>query len=279
MKFPSSDAFEMTVLLTVEWAIDPLRAPEIFVRIGELHDDNEKNEILQKVLIPAIRGYGRIEGSKYAALDYFAGNSRTAFQNSLFEKLKEACESKGIFVKSVLINDIEPPQEIAKPIRDREIYKEELSRNKSQLLQAQAEQSLARSQEMVGQEKEKVEAKTKNLVKIIDAQNRQKVALINQERRLMMEKTLLESARKEAEAILTRGKAKAEVIMFQANAEADALRKSVEAFKNPSTLAYYEFLMQVAPAITDIFANTEGGFGRVFSGLLPEAPRKGGKGE
>ncbi len=276
LRFPSSDAFDMTVLMTVEWAIDPARAPEIFVRIGELDANHEKNEILQKVVIPAIRGYGRIEGSKYTALDYISGNSRQAFQNTLFEKIRATCGPKGILIKSVLINDIEPPQEIATPIREREIAKEELNRNKNQLLQAQAEQSLARSEEMVKLERDRVAASTQNKVKIIDATNKQKVALINQERRLQMEATLLEAARREAEAILSRGRAESDVVLLAATAEAEAIKKSIEAFKTAENYAYFEFVSRVAPAMQSIFANTEGVFGRIFQNIV--APRRDEKG-
>lgn len=268
LKFPSSDAFEITVSLAVEWAIDPKRAPEIYVRIGEMHPEPEKNEILQKVIIPTIRGYGRIEGSKYTALDYISGNSRQVFQNTLFEKIKITCEPKGIIIKSVLINDIEPPQEIARPIREREIAKEELNKNKNQLLQAQAEQSLARSEEMVKLERERVLAYTKNKVKVIEAQNKQKVALINQEKRLKMELTLYEAAKKQAEAILSRGKAQADVITMNALAEIEGIKQTIESFKTAENFAYYEFITKIAPSFKFILANTEGMFGNIFQKII-----------
>lgn len=278
LRFPSSDAFEMTVLLTLEWAIDQASAPLVFARIGEVHQQNDKNEILQKVIIPAIRGYGRIEGSKYSAIDYISGKSREVFQKSLFEKMKASCESKGVLIKSVLINDITPPQEIATPIREREIAKEELNRNANQLKQAVAEQDLARSEEMVKQEQERVKAKTGNLVKVIDAENRKKIALIGQEKLLNMERTFLEASKKEAEAILSRGKAQADVVLLEGNAEAETFKKSIEAFKHPEIFAYYEFLSRVAPNINTIFANTDGPFGRIFQNLIPtNDDLKGGK--
>lgn len=278
LKFPSSDAFEMTVLMTVEWAIKEERAPEIFVRIGELNPDPEKNEILQKIIIPAIRGNGRIEGSKYSAIEYISGASRQIFQNTLSEKMKHACEPKGIVIKAVLINDIEAPQDIAKPIREREIAKEEFNRNKNQLLQAQAEQNLARSEELVKQEKEKVNAKTTNLVKIIDAQNNLKVALIEQDKLLSMEKTFLEASKREAQAILSRGKAQADVVALQNTAEGEAMKKGIDAFKNPDLFAYYEFALKIAPSLINITANTEGIFGKMLQNILPfNDDRKGVK--
>ncbi len=278
LKFPSSDAFEMTVLMTVEWAIDQNRASEIFVRIGEIHPQHEKNEVLQKVLIPSIRGFGRIEGSKYSAIEYISGKSREVFQNSLLEKIKGSCEPKGILIKSVLINDIEPPQEIATPIREREIAKEELNRNANQLLQAKAEQNLARSDELVKQEQEKVKAKTQNLVKVIDAENQKKVALIRQEKLLNMERTFLEASKKEAQAIFARGKAQADVVILETTAEAESLKKGIDAFKDPEIFSYFEFLNRIAPSMKTIFANTDGAFGQIFQNLIPGSPdKKGGK--
>jgi regulator of protease activity HflC (stomatin/prohibitin superfamily) len=274
--FPSSDAFEMTVHLTVEWAIDPASAPLVFARIGEMDRNPNKNELLQKVVVPAIRGFGRIEGSKYPAIDYIAGKSREVFQNSLQVKMQKACESKGIIIKSILINDITPPQEIATPIREREIAKEELNRNLNQLKQAQAEQDLARSEELIKQETEKVTANTQNLVKIISAENRRKIALIDQDKRLNMEATFLEASRKEAEAILARGKAQADVTLLESQAEADSFKKAIEAFKSPEIFAYYEFLNRVAPAINTIFANTDSPFGKIFHSLIPGADEKKG---
>jgi regulator of protease activity HflC (stomatin/prohibitin superfamily) len=274
LKFPSTDGFEITVLVTVEWSIDPTRAAEVFVRIGELSARAEENEVLQKILIPAVRGFGRIEGSKYSAPNYISGESRLIFQNALFDKLKAFCEPRGILIKAVLINDIEPPQAIAAPIRDREIAREELSRNRNQLTQAQADQRLAREEELVKQQQEKVRAETARLQKIIAAKNHQEVALIEQEKLLTVAKTDLEAANKEAQAITARGKADADVIALQAAAEAEALQRAVAAFQDPAAYTFYEFAQKIAPRIESVFANTDGPLGQLFEGFFP-APSHG----
>jgi regulator of protease activity HflC (stomatin/prohibitin superfamily) len=269
LKFPSIDGFEITVLATVEWSIDPMRAAEVFVRIGQLSDKPDDNEVLQKVLIPAVRGFGRTEGSKYSAPNYISGESRLVFQNTLFDKLKAFCEPRGILIKSMLINDIEPPQEIASPIRDREIAKEELARNRNQLIQAQAEQRLAREEELVKQQQDKVRAETTRLQKVIAAKNRQEVALIEQEKLLTVASTDLEAAKKEAQAIKARGQAEADVIGLEASAEAEALHRSVEAFQAPTAYTFYEFVQKIAPRIEAVFANTDSPMGQLFEGFLP----------
>lgn len=272
LKFPSTDGFEITVLVTVEWAIDAMHAAEVFVRIGELSAKPEDNEVLQKIIIPAVRGFGRIEGSKYSAPNYISGESRLVFQNALFDKLKASCEPRGILIKAVLINDIEPPQAIATPIRDREIAREELARNRNQLIQAQADQRLAREEDLVKQQPEKVRAETARLQKVIATKNHQEVALIEQEKLLTVARTDLEAAKKEAQAIAARGQADADVIALEAAAEAEALRHAVEAFQNPATYTFYEFAQKIAPRIESVFANTEGPLGQLFEGFLPPQP-------
>src|SRR5581483_5866652 len=144
--FYSADGFEIDVHLTTTWQIDEKRAPEVYARASTESDSTKlEEEIMSKVLRPAIRGIARIEGSKFPTIEYIGGISRLHFQNALLEKLRAACAPFGVIIHEVLVNDIAPPKEIAEPIREREIAKEELERNKKQTNQAVAEQSLART--------------------------------------------------------------------------------------------------------------------------------------
>lgn len=270
--FPSSDGFEIEVKLTVEWAIDEARAAEVFVRMRtDARDDSIMDEVLHKVLIPALRGNARIEGSKYPAANYIAGESRTVFQTSIFDALKAACEHNGISIRSVLVNDIVPPQDIARPIREREVAREELARNRTQQEQAKAEQSLARETELVQQEQKKVEAETEKEQRRIRAENEQRMALIAQEQALAVAQADLAAAELEARAILARGQAEADVIVAQNVAQAEALRASVEAFGAPSGFSSYLFARRLAPRIESIFADPDGPFGGLFHDLLMPA--------
>lgn len=276
--FPSSDGFPIAALMTIEWAVEAARAPEVYVRIGVLEEDPARpdparNEILQKLLLPAVRGFARIEGSKYSAANYISGESRLVFQNGLLTKLKDYCEGRGVLVKAVLINKIVPPIEIAGPIQEREIAKEELNRNRNQLEEAKARQSLMRQTALVEQERAKVEVETVKKQALIGAKNRQEVALIGQERNLAVAQTVLEAARKEAEAIRARGSAEADVIQLKASAEAEALKRSVAAFRDGGSYAAYEFARQIAPRIESVFADTASPLGRLFEGFLPGARR------
>lgn len=277
--FPSSDGFEIEVKLTVEWAIDEARAPDVLVRIGvgDIHD-NPMSEILHKVVIPPLRGIARIEGSKYPAVNYIAGESRSVFQTSIFEALRVACADQGIVIRSVLVNDILPPQDIARPIREREVAKEELARNEVQLQQARAEQSLARETELVQQEQVRVEAETEKEKRRIAAEAAQRVALIEQEQLLAVARADLAAAELEAKAIVARGQAQADVIAAQNLAEAEALRASVEAFSTPAGFAAYTFAQRIGPRVRTVFADPDGPFGAIFQELLqPSGKREGSR--
>ena len=274
--FPSSDGFEIEVKLTVEWSIDEERAAEVLVRIGVQAGENPMAEILHKALIPALRGNARIEGSKYPAANYIAGESRTVFQTAIYDTLKAACEDQGVIIRSVLVNDIVPPQDIARPIREREVAKEELARNQVQLQQARAEQSLARETELVQQEQVKVESETEKEKRRIAAEGAQRVALIEQEQALAVARADVAAAELQAKAIVSRGQADADVVVAQNQAEAEGLKASVEAFASPAGFASYTFAQKIGPRVRSVFADPNGPFGSIFEQLLAPTGKTGG---
>jgi len=276
VQFPSSDGFLIEVHLTVEWSIEPERAPEVFVRIGTGDPKTLPEQILEKTLIPALRGVSRIEGSSYPAANYISGKLRQDFQEDIYKELKQTCGKQGITIHSVLVNDIVPPQEIAAPIRAREVAKEEKKRNEIQLKQAVAEQSLAKQSELVKQETARVVAETEQRKRVIKAKNAQKVALIEQEKLLTVARADLRAAELQAEAIRARGQAEANVIVAQNEAQAKALLASVSAFNSPGAFAAYTFAQKMAPSVESVFADPNGPFGQLFKDLLQ--PARAGQG-
>ena len=78
-------------------------------------------DILKKVILPRARGFSRIEGSKNPAKNYIMGDTRQQFQDNLEAHLRKQCALWGVDIKSVLIRNITPPDEIASIIRDREV--------------------------------------------------------------------------------------------------------------------------------------------------------------
>jgi len=270
LRFPTSDGFDMRVLLIVEWAVDAARAPEVLVRIGEQGANEDSNEILQKIVVPALRGFGRVIGSQYSAPEYIAGASRIIFQSNLFERVRATCKSKGVDIKSVLIADIDPPEEIAEPIREREVAKEELARNVSQIEQARADQDLAAREAQISLQKRTVEAETEKLQTIIGVTNRQVVALVEQEQKLVVAATDLEAAKLDAEALRKRGKAAADVILLGHKAEADAQTQAVKAFGSGDKLANYEMQRALGSRIDTVFSSDDSAVGKVLQPVANE---------
>ena len=258
LRFPTSDGFDMRVLLIIEWAVEAARAPEVLVRIGEQGASDDSNEILQKIVVPVVRGYGRIIGSQYSAIDYISGASRIVFQSNLFDRVRSTCANKGVAIKSLLICDISPPEEISQPIRDREIAAEELSRNQARIEQAKAEQHLAHTDATIGQAQRRVEADTANLQAVIAATNRQVVALVEQNQKLMVAEQDLEAAKKQATATRARGKAAADVVLMKHTAQAVALEKSVQAFGSGKALADYELARALADKVRAVLTTDDG---------------------
>jgi len=265
LHFPTSDGFDMMVMLIVEWAVDSHRAPEVLVRVGEQGANEESNEILQKIVVPALRGYGRIIGSQYSAPEYISGASRIIFQSNLFQRVHSMCNKKGVIIKSVLIGDIAAPEEIAQPIREREIAKEELSRNQARILRAKADQTLARIEAMIDLKKKKVEAETDKLQAIIAVSNLQVAAMLEQEQKLAVAKTDLKAAVLSAKALRNRGKAEADVISLSHAAKADALEKSAAAFGSGEKLSKYELTQTLAEKIDAVFTTDDSAIGQTLN--------------
>src|SRR5207248_9776206 len=124
---PSRDGFILKPHVMVEYHVQRAKAPEVLVRLtdeGKLHQnditpqDQEQNEILQKVILPHIRGYARIEGSNFNARDFILAaqdaaadeksNTRERLQKSLLAKVRPRCQELGIELRAVLLGEMKP---------------------------------------------------------------------------------------------------------------------------------------------------------------------------
>ena len=130
IEFPWRDGFLLQPRVVVEYAVQANKAPEMLVRLtdeGILHQRDEtpqeqlENEVLQKVILPCIRGYSRIEGSNFDAHDFILStvvedgpktvNAREALQQALLAKVKPRCAELGVEIRAVTLADLKPPVE------------------------------------------------------------------------------------------------------------------------------------------------------------------------
>ena len=115
ISFLTLDGFTVNVEGTIEYAITRENAAFVTHRVGDIDD------VLKKTILPRARGFSRIEGSKHPAINFIVGETRQKFQNDLEQHLREKCAEWGVDIRSVLIRNIQPPDEIASVIRDREV--------------------------------------------------------------------------------------------------------------------------------------------------------------
>ena len=300
IEFPSRDGFILQPQVVVEYAAQPDEAPELAVRLtdeGILHQRDEtpkdqlENEILQKVILPHIRGYARIEGSNFDARDFIlmasatvdggpgaakVANAREALQRALLDKVKPQCEALGVEVRAVTLADMRPPAELADQIAQRELARVEQAKNAARMGQYRAEQELMSKEALKEQAHEKVEAETRLIQGKTKSEQLKEVAQLKFKQELENAQLQLDAAEKLAEATLAKGKAEAVVIELKNEAEVAGLRKAVQGFDTVQTFAQYNLMKTLGPALSEIFASDDSDFGRLFSNYLTQ-PRAAGR--
>jgi regulator of protease activity HflC (stomatin/prohibitin superfamily) len=123
MRFPSKYGFDIEVEGIIEWAPDLKKLPELFVKFVDKQDLEASggiNNIEQKVILPFARSFFRTVGGSYRAVDYITGSTRIVVQNEVEGRLREACATEGIVIKSVVIKATKPPDRIRKQYERRE---------------------------------------------------------------------------------------------------------------------------------------------------------------
>lgn len=293
IQFPSKDGFFLNPHVQVEYSVMERLAPELIVRVtdfGELYQkddtpqDIEKNEILQKLVLPQVRGYARIEGSNFNAADFInigdpkakdkAANSRQLFQRALLASVRKRCAAVGVEIRAITVADMKLPQELLDEISAREQAVQEQQRNLELVKQFKQEQSVKAEEARKGQKTQVVQAQTRLLQTQTQAEQDLKVEKQKLEAAVTVAESDLAAAKATAGSVRDKGKAKADVVMADNKAEVAALRKSVEGFGGAQYFAQYKVLERLAPALSEIFTSDTSDFGKLFSGLM--MPENGG---
>ncbi len=296
IKFPSRDGFLLNPVVQVEYQVQPAKAPELFVRLsdeGKLHQEDRTeeqklaNEILQKIILPHMSGYARIEGSNLDAKDVIitdsgkagaadgkqAANIRERLQKTLLEKVRPQCEEVGIAIRTVRLASLEPPPELVEQISARDVARVHLEKNKTLLEQFKTRQQLQAAEAMTEQASEKVRAETRRVQAQTQANQRKEVETQRFKQDLENAQLKLDAARAQAKAILAKGKVEADVINLQNEAEVAGLRKAVQGFSSVQYFAQYHILKKLAPALSEIFTSDDSEFARLFGTYMtPPAP-------
>jgi len=233
INFLTLDGFTVTVEGTIEFSIERPESAFLTHRVGNMDD------IIKKLILPRARGFSRIEGSKHPAVDFIVGETRQKFQNELETHLREKSKGWGVDIKSVLVRKIIVPDEIASINRDRELAVQDAAKYEQQITQAKSKAELTKQEMLAIQNREKVEAETKRIRAVIDAEQDQSVRLISAQKELDVAQVEYEAALFQAEAILLTADGEKDAITAQNEAEAAVLANRVSALGGGENFARY----------------------------------------
>ena len=258
MGFPSKDGFWVSLDGRIQFRVSPEKAAEVYVIYNESENgDAIDEEIIRKVIMPNARSFCRLAGSAKLGKDFIEGETRMEFESSFQTAMREACEPLGIEIQEALITRINPPEQIAEPIQQRESYRLDEQKYQSQITQQEAEKSVAISKAKAIQEKELVEVEQEIIKFVTEAEREQEIAKTKAEEKLAVAMLKLEAAQDEAEAITARGRATADVIGYENKADAAGWKRAVEAFDgNGDEYAQFVLYQKLASAYRRIMVNT-----------------------
>lgn len=295
IEFPTKDGFTIEPRVQVRYKVVPEKAPELFMMLcerGELYqkddtpEEQQNNPILQKIILPLIRGYVRIEGSKHDAREYIskpkeegggdakAINPREQLQQELMLKVRPECEKVGVIIDYIAVGQAQMNpllDQLATQIRDREQARIARKTNEQKVSQFKQEQELKSTEALAQQRRLTIDANTKLEQAKIVAQRRLNNEKAQLEAELQSAQARLDGSKKRAEAILTTGRAQANVATAENEAAVAELKTAIAGFQSPDHFARYHVLKKLSPVLSEIFASDSSDFAKLFSSYLTPA--------
>lgn len=266
ISFFTQDGFTVKVEGTIEFSIAREKAAFITHRIGDMDD------VLKKIILPRARGFSRIEGSKHPAINFIVGETRQQFQDTLEEHLRQQSDAWGVNIRSVLIRNIVPPDEIASVIREREVAVQNARKFAQQIEQARSQAELVRQEMLAQQNKERVEADTARIRALIAAQQELAVKMIHAQRELQVAMLERDAALFQAEAMLAKAKGERDAIKQNNIAQAAVLKTQTTALGTGLELARLTLYRKIGPRIESILTSDDDkGLGALLRPFLPRA--------
>ena len=266
ISFLTIDGFSVSLEGTVEFNINPDQAARLTQVVGDMED------ILNKIILPSVHGFARIEGSKKGATEFIVGESRRLFQSELEKFLKENCHKWGIQINSVLIRDIIVPQEIAEIIRKRELATQEARKYAEEIKRARSEAELARQKMLAEQNLKKIAAETEKMTAIIQAKQKGAESEIKAQTEYKVAEIEYKTAEAEARASMNAAEAQRKVIAEKNKKEAEVLSMKIAAYGTGEDYVTAQLYSKIMPKISSIMYN--GSENSLFG--LPLAIRKTG---
>jgi hypothetical protein len=258
-KFPSSDGFDVTVSGTVEWTLDETKVPLLYCKYGDA------TSVEQRLLLPAARTSSRLQGSRKPAREFISGVTRQTFQDDFQRELKAVVEPEGLKLQSVLISGIVPPDEIAKPIREREAALLQREEYRQQIETERTRIELTSQMELEKRPAALAGARAKSVELLSQANRERQVQLIQAQNSVDVARFEQQAAQLQADAIVATGEAEALAARLKTQSQAESLRRRVEAHGGGAAYARATLLEKLAPKFTTILGTTQGPIAEIFS--------------
>lgn len=264
ISFLTLDGFTVTVEGKIEFGIERNEAAILSHRVGDMDD------VIKKLILPRARGFSRIEGSKHPAVNFIVGETRQKFQSDLETHLRAKSKGWGIDIKAVMVSKIIVPDEIASINRDRELAVQDAAKYEQQIVQAKSKAELTKQEMLAVQSKEKVEAETKRIRAVIDAEQDQSVRLIDAQKDLGVAKVEYEAALFQAEAIILTADGEKDSIKANNEADAAVLANRVAALGGGDNFARYTLYEKLGPQVLSVLSSDSAdGVGGIFNSFAP----------
>lgn len=115
----SSDGLNINMTLTVQYRVDPKKAPDIYQRLGP-------KKMYQKTFIrPSVRDVIRNVTSEYKGQDIY-GVKRNKVRAEIYKRVKEDMSNKGFICDSVRLRKVDPPKDVSVAVQKKIAAKEEI---------------------------------------------------------------------------------------------------------------------------------------------------------
>ncbi len=252
------------------------------------HDDQEKNQILQKVVLPVIRGTVRLRGSTFYARDFVAVSNPSAeaghdnpyqlLRADLMRVVPADCRRFGVEVEDISLGQLNVGPdlaELARQVQGRELARIKREQNLKDIEELKTDQKNKADEALGPRAKALPEATTR--LNTANTEARQK--LETEESRLKQElenaAKRRDAAKNDARKILADAEADAKVIELKNKAEVAGLKTAIEGFPSPDAYAQYQMIAKLAPALADVFASDGGDFAKLFTQYLTPPNRTG----
>ncbi len=267
MNFLSADGFPITLDGVVEFRVLPEKVAEMFVKYNETaNGDAIDEEIINKIITPESRSLCRIGGSKLSGGQFISGEDREKFQTDLVKSLTENCQKQGIEILAVAITSIQPPEDIAQPVQQREVAKQKLAQFKREKIQQLSEAKLKVEVVLAEQKKRVVEAEQEVVEKTTKSEEKQKVAVTLAEQKLTVAQTQLEARKTKPRRCWPRRRLMPTWSSLTTRRRRRGSRRRSAAFDGDgAAMARNMLLAKIAPSFRTILGNSEGPLMELFS--------------